>query len=64
MKLTIFYIKDNKGNVAYTNTNEIEFASYVNKHMELGLGKYPTYEQVKNSVIDLEIGAHEITIEV
>lgn len=32
--------------------------------MELGLGRYPTFEQVKNSVPDLEIGSQTVTINV
>ncbi|MVI48750.1 hypothetical protein GO737_13930, partial [Staphylococcus aureus] len=55
VKVTIYYIKNYKGDVVYTHTNSAEFADYVNKRMELGLGKYTTFEQVKNSVTDLEI---------
>lgn len=61
--LTIYYIKNYKGEVVHTNTNPNEFAEHVNTHMELGLGKYPTYELVKETVTDLEIGTKEIAIE-
>ncbi|MDH9600763.1 hypothetical protein PZN54_10975 [Staphylococcus capitis] len=63
-KLTIFYIKNHKGELVYTNTNELEFADYVNKHMDLGLGKYPTFNEIQDSVKDLEIGTRTVTINV
>lgn len=64
VKVTIYYIKNYKGDVVYTHTNSAEFADYVNKRMELGLGKHTTFEQVKNSVTDLEIGSQTVTINV
>ena len=65
VEITIYYIKDINGNVAYTNTNELEFGDFVNKRLELGLGRYVTFEKIKNSVTDLtdlEVGEHKVTI--
>ncbi|HDE8373984.1 TPA: hypothetical protein PR959_001623 [Staphylococcus aureus] len=61
--LTIYYIKNYKGEVVYTNTNSDEFAAHVNTHMELGLGKYTTYESLIGNVKDLEIGTKEVSVD-
>ncbi|OEK58941.1 hypothetical protein [Staphylococcus equorum] len=61
--LTIYYIKDIKGNVVYTNTNEVEFKQYINDYLELDLGRYPSMEDIINAVSELEIGKKQIEIE-
>lgn len=62
--LIIYFIKDNKGEVVYTNTNEKQFAEYVNNYLVLGLGKYPTFEKVQEALVDeLEVGKKSIEVE-
>ena len=61
--LTIYYIKNNKGEVVYTNTNLVEFKRYINDYLVLDLGRYPSFEEIESAVPELEIGTKEIKLE-
>lgn len=62
-KLNVFYIKDLVGKVVYTNTNELEFTSYVNDYLELGIkSRYINLEDIQKELPNLEIGKKEIEI--
>lgn len=62
-KLNVFYIKDLVGKVVYTNTNELEFTSYVNAYLELGIkSRYINMEDIQKELPNLEIGKKEIEI--
>lgn len=61
--LTIYYIKDSKNEVVYTNTNSPQFAEYVNDYLVLGLGKYPTFDEIRENLDGiLEVGSKQIEV--
>jgi len=61
--LRIYYIKNTKGEVIYTNTNPNEFGKYVHDYLKLNFKQYPTYQLIKENVTDFKIGYKELEIE-
>lgn len=61
--LRIYYMKNEEGDVVYTNTNANEFGKYVHDYLKLNFKQYPTYKLIKESVTDYKIGYKELEID-
>ncbi|MGP5096222.1 hypothetical protein [Staphylococcus equorum] len=56
-------MKNEEGDVVYTNTNANEFGKHVHDYLKLNFKQYPTYKLIKESVTDYKIGYKELEID-